>query len=353
MPNPTVSVILPVFNNASTVASAINSILRQTFADFELIIIDDGSTDESFAVAERMRDPRIRLYRNEKNLGVSRTRNRGLALMRGEFMAPMDADDVCRRKRIEWTLRHVREHPSLGLCGGWALWRGWGSLPFVARLPWGRDAVRSYLLFGMPSPHDAILFNVRTLKEHGIQYNEQLRAAVDYDLYRQVARVADVDNVPRVLMEYRCNREGLSNTRGQESLRRRLDGLREELSRLFEDVPDEATLRFHARVGNGGGAHDAEELAAMRDWLVRLEEVNGQRRVFPVEGLRWAAAMVWFQVCRNSAHLGWPAWQAWAHSHWARAYKPASSEWAGFFCSGMLARVSPARRKAQGNLLGL
>ncbi|MEI6218495.1 MAG: glycosyltransferase family 2 protein, partial [bacterium] len=101
MSNPLISVILPVYNNATTVEAAARSMLRQTISDMELIIIDDGSSDDSVAVVERIRDPRIRVYRNDRNIGCSASRNRGLDIMRGAYMAPMDADDICHPRRLE------------------------------------------------------------------------------------------------------------------------------------------------------------------------------------------------------------------------------------------------------------
>lgn len=353
MPRPLVSVILPVYNNAATLPSAARSMLRQTVHDVELIIIDDGSTDDSYAVARSLRDPRIRLFRNERNLGVSKARNVGLQNMAGEFMAPMDADDVCPRDRLSRTLEVLRRDTSLGACGGWALWKGWGGLSYVGRLPWGPDAVRAYLLYGMPSPHDTLLFRTDVLREHELRYDEALRAAVDYDFYTRCAAVSGVDNVPTVLVEYRFNPHGISNTRAQEATARRLAGLRTELEKLFPEGVEEATLTRHAHVGNGAGAPDAAGLEASRSWLEAIERANAKRQVHAPEGLSLATAMVWFRVCRNSAHLGAVAWRAWRHSPWAAAYRPTRGERASLAGSWLLARLSSSRRKPQGALSGL
>ena len=164
MSDPLVSVILPMYNNGGTIRAAVRSILRQTVSDIEVIILDDGSSDDSYAIVDRIQDPRIRLYRNESNLGVSKTRNRGIELMRGSFMAPMDADDICTSRRLELTLDVLQRDPEIGVCGGWALWKGWGPVAFVGRLPWGASAVAAYLLYGMPAPHPTLLFRGELLK---------------------------------------------------------------------------------------------------------------------------------------------------------------------------------------------
>jgi len=353
MSAPLVSVILPFFNNAATLGAAIRSILRQTVSDFELILIDDGSEDGSLEAARRFRDPRIRLLRHERNRGPSAARNRGLDEMRGRFMAPMDADDVCRRRRLAWTLEHLRAHPEIGVCGGRALYRGWGGPPFVGRLPWGADMVRAHLLFGMPSPHDALLFRTQLLRDHQLRYAEDLPAAVDYDLYCRCAERAGVDNVRRVLVEYRHIPKGIVSTRGRAAAERLLRGLRERLLALFPDGVTEETVRFHTRWGNGTGAADTADLSAGRAWMERLQAANEARRMYPPEGLARAIALVWFRCCRNSAHLGRAAWHAWRNSPWRPYYRPEPAEILSFLASSLAARAVPSRRKPQGALAGL
>ncbi|MDZ4199064.1 MAG: glycosyltransferase family 2 protein [Kiritimatiellia bacterium] len=353
MTAPLLSVILPFYNNAATLDMAVRSVLRQTVTNLELILIDDGSTDNSQALAQRWKDPRIRLFQNEQNLGVSRTRNRGLDLMRGEFMAPMDADDRWFRHRLEWTLQKLRENPALGICGGRALWKGWSPFPFVCRLPWGPDAVQAYLLYGMPSPHGSLLFRASLIRERGARYPEHLKAAVDYDFYRQCAQETGADNVPRVVMEYHRNPAGITHTHGRAATARRLQGLREELLKLLPDGVDEDTVRFHARWGNGTGASDSGDLEAGRAWLEKLERINAGCRVYSVEGLAKVNGLVWFHCCRNSAHLGRAAWRAWMDSPWTGHYRPTPSEWFSFAGSGLMAACIPSRRKPQGALRGL
>lgn len=350
---PLVSVVMPVFNNAVTVDAAARSILDQTVQDLELIVVDDGSTDDSAAIVEALRDPRIRLLHNDVNKGVAVARNRGLDVMRGRYMAPMDADDICRPYRLARTLRVLEDNSSIVACGGRALWKGWSWMPFVGRLPWGADAVRAYMLYGMPSPHDALLFRGSLIHEHKLRYPANQRAADDFAFYRKCMSYGGVDNVTDVLVEYRCNRQGISNTRAEEATTWRLEGLREELSNLLCKPVSHETLRFHAKVGNGTGAATVDELETSLRWLQSLVQANRQRGIYDPDGLSLATAMVWFSICRNSAHLGWRSWQAWKRSEWFDCYQPDAAEWLGFFGSWVLARAWPSRRAAQGALDGL
>ncbi len=352
-PRPLISVILPVFNDAGTVGAAIRSILRQTVADLELIVIDDGSTDHSVEVVQSFRDPRLRFERNARNMGVAATRNRGLTLMRGQFMAPMDADDVCYATRLERTLAMLGDRPEVGVGGGWARWEGWGPLPFVHRLACGSKTVHASLLYTAPFHHDALLFRTSLLRDHDLRYPEHLKAAVDYDLYWNCARRMATDNVPAVLVRYRRNPRGISHRHAEAATARRLEGLRCGLCSLFPEDVSEDELRFHAAVGNGAGMPDLDALARARDWLVRIETANRRHRVYDPHGLTQATARSWFGVCRNSAHLGRAAWRAWRTSPWRAHLQPASGELAGFAASGLLARLIPSRRHPQGGLSGL
>jgi glycosyltransferase involved in cell wall biosynthesis len=112
---PSVSVILPVYNAATFLAEAINSMLKQTFADFELLLINDGSTDNSESIIKSYSDKRIRYVKNEKNSGLIFSLNKGIELACGEWIARMDADDVAMPQRLEKQLKFLAENKSIGL----------------------------------------------------------------------------------------------------------------------------------------------------------------------------------------------------------------------------------------------
>jgi glycosyltransferase involved in cell wall biosynthesis len=111
---PRVSVILPTYNRAYILPEAVESVLQQTFSDFELIIADDGSTDETAQMVRRFRDPRIRFLRNEKNRGVAAARNHALGPARGEFVAFLDSDDVWMPQKLEVSVMFLEEHAEVG-----------------------------------------------------------------------------------------------------------------------------------------------------------------------------------------------------------------------------------------------
>ena len=114
---PLVSVIMPAYNAASFIEEAIGSVIAQTVTDWELVVIDDRSTDDTFAMAQRCvaDDPRIRLLKNDTNMGVAKTRNRGIALSNGQYIAFLDSDDVWRGDKLEKQLEKVKK-TGAGIC---------------------------------------------------------------------------------------------------------------------------------------------------------------------------------------------------------------------------------------------
>jgi len=205
----------------------------------------------------------------------------------------------------------------------------------------------------VPFHHDTLLFRRETYERSGIRYPEHLRAAVDYDFYYRCALVVEMENVPAALVKYRFNPAGISNTRAGEATLRRLEGLRRELLMLLPEGIDHASLCLHAKIGNGAGVHTVEELRLARLWLEKLERTNRANNAYDPQGLAVATAMVWFRVCRNSAHLGPAALRAWLTSPWTEYDRPTAQEMTSFVGSWALSRLLKSRRGPQGQLAGL
>src|SRR5262245_60726064 len=143
---PEITIIMPVYNGEAYLHEAIDSMLAQTCADFELLVLNDGSRDRSGEIARSYADPRVRLVENQANLGVVPTLNRGLDLARGAFIARMDADDRSLPERLARQLAFLRAHSEVGICGTWmeAIGEGAG---YMWRYPADHERIRCALLF--------------------------------------------------------------------------------------------------------------------------------------------------------------------------------------------------------------
>jgi glycosyltransferase involved in cell wall biosynthesis len=208
MTSPRISVIMPVYNAEPHLRAAIESVLGQTFGDFELLIFDDGSTDGSRAAIESYDDPRIRFFHHKENVGYVRHLNRGLELARGEYIFRMDADDIALPRRFERQLAFLDRHPEVGLCGAWVRYigqgRGWKKPPAT------HEAIRVELLEGTAIVHPSAAMRRSTLLAHDLRYLESYLYTEDYEMWLKIARVARLANVPEILLLYRQHERNVS-----------------------------------------------------------------------------------------------------------------------------------------------
>lgn len=215
---PLVTVLMSVHNDARYLPAAVESVLRQSLDDFELLILDDGSTDGSAEYLARLADPRVRVVRNERNLGLTRSLNRGLDLARGLFLARMDADDVAAPRRLERQVEFLDRHPNVGVVGSSrVLIDEDGAV--VAHAPAAEDdvAIRWKCLLGNPLAHPAVMLRLHLLNAHKLRYDERYRTAQDYELWSRLLAVTKAHNLPEPLLHYRL-RDGVSRTRKGEQL---------------------------------------------------------------------------------------------------------------------------------------
>jgi glycosyltransferase involved in cell wall biosynthesis len=201
---PSVSVVLPVYNCTAYVGEAIESILAQTHADFELIVIDDGSTDDTPRIVQRHRDPRLRFY-SQANRGLAATLNRGIELANGRYIARQDQDDISRPERLRRQAAFLDAHPHCALVGTWAeIWVGRTPTDRVHRHP-SENAVLQYeLLLDNPFVHSSVMLRKEALEAVGNYSTDRERQPPeDFELWSRIARKYEVANVPETLHVYR------------------------------------------------------------------------------------------------------------------------------------------------------
>lgn len=209
MSAPRVTVLMPVFNAAKYVREAIESILDQTFDDFEFLIIDDGSTDATPSVIRSFHDPRIRVRRHEQNLGLVATLNEGLHLAKADLVARMDADDISHPDRLEKQLALVDGNPDVVLVGSDVdiIDQNGKTISYEPK-PTDPDAIRLILSVICPIAHSTVLFRKESVLKIGGYAN--LYVAEDYELWTRLADEGDLSNLPLPLLKYRINPEGES-----------------------------------------------------------------------------------------------------------------------------------------------
>ncbi len=322
--NPLISVIMPMHNNQEHVHLAIESILTQSLSDFEFLIIDDGSQDESCRIIHNVSDPRIQLIENERNIGIARTLNRAISLARGRYLARMDADDVSFPSRLGRQVSFMEKRPEVGVSGSW-VYRFGGKRNFVLRYPVGSSCVRSFLLFGNPLAHPSTMIRRQFLEAEGLSYAPDCPAAQDYELWSRCSHLCELDNIPEPLVKWRVNPMGVTSSQFDLSNDVTLRVQRGWLNKLGLRL-DESDLLFHREVGNGSGVRSFEELDRVASWLSQLLHANCQRRIFPRAGLKAASSFVWFRVCLNSSGLGPGVLYRYLRSPFRSGYLPGRQE---------------------------
>lgn len=199
---PVVSVIMSMRNGAATVDAAVRSVIMQTLQDWELIVIDDGSSDQSGAIIESFNEGRIRLVRETQSAGLAARLNQAVALARGEFIARMDADDICFPERLSQLVARLREEPQLDLIGCNALvFTSRGEL--IGEMPAGLDhrEIVARPFAGFPLPHPTWCGRVNWFRNN--PYDATLRYAEDQDLLLRSFRHSRFGGLDQVLLGYR------------------------------------------------------------------------------------------------------------------------------------------------------
>jgi cellulose synthase/poly-beta-1,6-N-acetylglucosamine synthase-like glycosyltransferase len=201
---PKVSVILAVYNGERTIRETIHSLLAQTCRDFEIIVADDGSTDETARVLDSIKDSRLRVLRLDRNLGRSAARNAAVQESRGKYIAMMDADDLSYPRRLEMEADFLDSHPEIALCGSWAHLIEVSGMKLEWRKLCDPVEIKRTMLRSNPFIHCTAMLRRSVFEEMG-GFNETMRASEDYDLYLRVAAKYKAANIPEFLATYRAN----------------------------------------------------------------------------------------------------------------------------------------------------
>jgi glycosyltransferase involved in cell wall biosynthesis len=234
-PVPLVSVLMSVHNDARFVGEAIESVLAQTLRDLELIVVDDASTDTTPDVLGGYSDPRLKLVRNDDQLGLAASLNDGLRLAQGRYVARLDADDVAVPERLARQVKALRDHIAIVGCAVVDLDEA-GRRGTTHVMPRGARALRWHALFSSPFFHPTVLLDREVLEAHGLRYDPAFPESEDYDLWTRLFEFADGDNLPEPLVLKRVHAGQASQRRGelQSSLQREV-ALR-EIRRLAPEV---------------------------------------------------------------------------------------------------------------------
>lgn len=209
---PVVSVVVTLYNKAAFVEEALRSVLQNTFSDFEVLVIDDGSTDDGPERVVRFEDPRVRLFRSHANTGRAAAANRGFAAARGEFIAILDADDIMEPDRLSQQVHFMRTHPEVVACGTAA--RIIGRADHVASWPETDRECRARIVFEDALLYGSAMFRRAVLEANGIRCDEHWRTpGMDYLVQVAMAPFGRFANLQAPLTRYRIHEGNMRHGR--------------------------------------------------------------------------------------------------------------------------------------------
>lgn len=304
--HPVITVLMPVHNGAAFVRESIESILRQTYVDFEILIINDGSTDTTpeILAALAAADTRVRVAGGMERLGFSGALNHGLELARGEFIARMDADDIALPDRLQVQFNFFRAHPDVGLCGGRVESFGQRTGGFH-RPPLTADETLCYALFDNPFAHPTVMFRRELFAHQKLRFDPTFCPADDYELWSRCLRIFPCINLDRVVLRYRVHSQSLTQAEWGDMDRHAARVAARELAALGL-APDAETVRFHRNLGRGRcfPIRRREELLRGERWLQTLLDANRQAAHYPDTTLQRTVADIWYRACYSASRLG-------------------------------------------------
>lgn len=206
MPNPPITVVVPTYNGAPYLRQALESVIGQTFKDFEVIVIDDASTDGSFEIAKEYaaNDSRFKLIQNEKNLGFAGNRNKAISLASGRYIAWQDQDDISLPDRLELQFSLLESDARLAMVGGaMMVFDETGELG-IRRYPVNDDEIRRMIFRFSPIALPACMMRTSALLEVG-GYSERWSPAGDLDMTFKIGLTHKLANIPQVAIRYRTH----------------------------------------------------------------------------------------------------------------------------------------------------
>lgn len=284
-----VSIIMAVYNAEEFLFEAIESVLNQSHKNFEFIIIDDGSTDQSLKVINIFKDPRIILIKNSKNMGLIYSLNKGLSLAKGKYIFRMDADDICKIKKLEKQINCMEENPDIDVLGT-------ASSSLINKkikknkIILGEKNIQATLLFNNCITHPTVVMRRKSLEKYNLSYNFEYKGCEDYAFWCENMFRLKIKNLSEDLFYYRIVQKGVT-----QSLNKKKDEKYEVISKIHKKLlskfwqnVSEKDLKLHFKISENQFENiEIEELVEYFDKLLKYNTVYDYLSLKKVLGKKW------------------------------------------------------------------
>lgn len=298
MPNPRVSFLMTVFNAELFIRETVDAVLNQTSGDFEFIIVDDKSTDRSLEILKSYHDPRIALVEKARNQGQTACLIEGLAMSKGEYVARIDADDICLPNRLAVQVDYVTQHPEISVIGSAAIFFDDKGHEFTTYQPENHDAIKCELLYGFTMFHPSVLFRRRDFEQQHFNYDPHFQCSQDHDLWTRAIRKLRFGNIHQPLLRIRVHREQMGKTQKNKMWMESNEIRQRQLDELGVDYSAEELKAFN--IGASGAFPNAtvNQLAAYDRVVNKIIEANKVKNIFDQTTLSKIGAAKLRGLCR-------------------------------------------------------
>ena len=319
--SPQVSLLMPLYNAAPFVREAVESILAQTFTDFELLVIDDGSTDGGPEVVAAICDPRVRMLTGAQQGGPAAARNRGLAEAVGSFIGFFDSDDVAASDMLAKSLEVMDVNPEVGLVGGWLQPINEAGSPTGNPEGYGDrpEKLSPTMLFRNCLPTSTLLVRREVIKDQ--RFDKTLTVASDFDLWARLTVATEARVLTQALGKYRAHPANITHRKGA--------ALAECVGRIFcrqlarlGIEPTDNELQLHSQLNGLTFDTPKETVLAAERWLLKLADANALTQIYPQSAFGEVLADHWYHVCHSACGHGWWTWRRFHDSALARNLVP-------------------------------
>lgn len=297
--NELVSVIMTNYNTPEDyLRQAIESILNQTYSNFEFIIVDDASTDDSLLVIESYNDNRIIILKNEVNIGLTKSLNKALDICKGEFIARMDSDDISEPERFEKQVRFLKDNSNVIVCGTWVKmigdWKTSHTNEYITRTIPDRETFSIYQLFSNNPNivHPSAMFIRELLLRCNIRYDERYIYSQDYRMWISCNRYSECAIVPEVLLQYRVHKSAITVTKKdiQNDCVYRI--IQEQLDLLHLTLPEELK-QYHLNLLTSRKPFDLR----IKKWMKEIINANKTYQQYNKKFLKKILMKKWAEIC--------------------------------------------------------
>lgn len=343
---PRVSVIMTTYNGAHLIPRSIQAILDQTFTDFELLIVDDGSSDNTLEVVRSFDDPRIRLAPNEQNQGISISRNRALALARGEYVACNDQDDISHPDRLARQVEFLDNHPEVVMVSSALIMtNGVKSWPDPMPIIEEAQALHLALFFGHHNiTYSTVCARVAQLRANQLEFRQEFHYAEDFEYYHRVAQIGTIHTLPDMLVTSLIHDANTSSVRGEQMAdngRRFLQGAyRELLDRTISDAEIALVWRLMVQKKPAQSLAELDQAGQLIGEVLQAFEHTYLTSSDDAQRVQRFAAKLWWQTCKAAAvgGLGWTALRSFDSQPKLASEQPTNKERAATYLKAAVPR---------------